>query len=145
MKNLYKLFLITFGLTLYLSQTISTANAATCNWKIRNPYTNFWDSCSGRANKYSVNGYLVFKSSTTCFKYQWTVNGKNVGTSNVLSYPITSNGSYTICVKVTDTCNSCDTTFCSTRTITCVNNCNWKGLNASTNFWDSCNTSAKTC
>lgn len=143
MKNIYKFILVFIGVSFYLSQTVSTANAATCNWKSRNAYASFWDSCSGRGYKYSVNGYLVFKSSASCFKYQWTVNGNKAGTGYVMSYPITANGSYTICVKVTDTCNSCDTTFCSTRTITCVNNCNWKALNATTNYWDSCNTSAK--
>lgn len=139
MKNLYKIILICFGTILYIDQTITLANAATCNWKSRNAYTTFWDSCSSRP---SVNAYIVFKSGSSCFTYQWTVNGKSAGNSNVMNYPISSNGTYTICVKVIDSCNNCDTTYCGSRTVTCIKStCNWKGRSAATGYWDSCNTS----
>jgi hypothetical protein len=81
----------------------------------------YWDSCAGLIYKYSLNGYIVFNSNTMpCFKYQWKVNGHPAGNDRWLYYPITENGTYNVCVTVTDTCRRCDTTFCSARYITCV-------------------------
>ncbi len=110
------------------TRTITCVNTSGCNWKSRAPYFSTWDSCTGKLNKYSVNGYVGFNySKNTCFKYQWTVNGTKVSNARMFNYPITKNGTYVVCMKVTDTCNNCDTTFCSTRNITCVNTgCNWK-------------------
>ncbi len=97
------------------------SNTVPCNWQSRNPYVNFWDSCT-TTNK-SLNGYIYFgNTANACYKYQWKVNGVLAGTTRPFTYPITQNGTYTICVSVIDTCNHCDTTFCSTRTITCFNN-----------------------
>lgn len=104
------------------------------------PYTNFWDSCSN--NKGSLNAYVAFKAKSSCFKYEWTVNGNAVGGNYyVLNYKVTQNGSYDVCVKIKDTCNNCDTTICSKRSITCFSNsstCNWASLNPYSSFWDSC-------
>ncbi len=114
-----------------------------CNWKARNPQFTTWDSCNGRFGRKSVNAYISFQNSG-CYKYQWTVNNSIVITkSNIMSYAITQNGTYTICVKVTDTCNKCDTTYCTTKTINCFSNCNWKARNPQFTTWDSCNSSRK--
>ncbi len=112
--------------------------SSTCNWKNRYPYASFWDSCKN--SKASLNGYVSFNSSSSCFKYQWTVNGNNAGTNaNKINYPVYNNGTYNLCLKVTDTCNNCDTTFCSSRVINCyAATCNWAIRYPNTSFWDSC-------
>jgi hypothetical protein len=89
-----------------------------CNWKSRNMYFSVWDSCAGVKNKVSVNGYIG--PFNGCYKYYWTVNGVSVSTARMMSYGITTNGTYNVCMKVVDTCNQCDTTFCSSRVITCA-------------------------
>lgn len=89
------------------TRTISCIKS-TCNWKNRSASTNYWDSCNTTNGKYALNGYISF-SSKSCFKYQWTVNGAAAGAHYIMNYPITANEKYVICVKVTDTCNNCDT------------------------------------
>ncbi len=93
--------------------------AKTCSWAPkRSAYFSAWDSCTGKTNKYSLNGY--FGPMNSCYKYTWTVDGVVVGTGRMISYPITKNGTYALCIKVIDTCNSCDTMICSNRVITCA-------------------------
>ncbi|MSQ79488.1 MAG: T9SS type A sorting domain-containing protein [Flavobacteriaceae bacterium] len=122
------------------------SSANTCNWASRNPYKVFWDSCT--ATSQTINGYINFNSSKSCFKYQWTVNGTKVGKGDyAIYYPITQNGTYNLCVKVMDTCNNCDTSFCSSRTITCFSSsaaCNWASRYPYKTFWDSCTKTSKT-
>ena len=111
--------------------------ATKCNWKSRNMYFSVWDSCAGVKNKVSVNGYIG--PFNGCYKYYWTVNGTAVSTARMMSYPITSNGTYNVCMKVVDTCNQCDTTFCSSRVITCAKSCSWAPKRqAYFSAWDSC-------
>jgi len=110
-----------------------------CNWKNRKPYTFSWDTCQGYGLINSVNGYISFQANSSCYKYNWTVNGKNAGNSYWVNYPITQNGTYYLCVKVTDTCNRCDTTFCMSKTISCFKNCNWSNKITAKNYIDSCN------
>ena len=118
------------------TKTISCLSS--CNWKSRNPYTYAWDSCKGTSSK--LNAYVSFNyNRASCFKYTWTINGKQAGTGNVMSYPITQNGTYTLCVKVVDTCNQCDTTLCFNKTINCFSTCNWKTRINVVNYFDSCN------
>jgi hypothetical protein len=131
--------------TTFCSTRVITCVSNTCNWKSRNPTTSFSDTCKN--NTASFNGYLNFGTSSSCFKYQWKVNGAIIGvnTNYLINYPFNYNGTYNICVKVTDTCNNCDTTFCSTRVITCLKStCNWKSRNPTAIFWDSCTTALTT-
>lgn len=108
-----------------------------CNWKSRNMYFSVWDSCAGVKNKVSVNGYIG--PFNGCYKYYWTVNGVSVSTARMMSYGITANGTYNVCMKVVDTCNQCDTTFCSSRAITCAKTCSWAPKrSAYFSAWDSC-------
>ena len=125
------LALLTFGFS-------AKSYAASCNWKNRNPYMFAWDSCKNNSSA-NVNGYISFQYNTSCFKYSWTVNGVAAGNNYVMHKNISQNGTYNICVKVTDTCNNCDTTFCTTKTINCFSNsCNWKNRNPYLFAWDSC-------
>lgn len=119
---------------------INCFSSSKCNWKSRNPYTYSWDTCKGKGYRNNVNAYISFNSNLNgCFKYNWTVNGKAAGTGNVVHYPVIENGTYTLCVKVTDTCNQCDTSFCMTRTISCFTQCNWKNRINGLIYSDSCN------
>ncbi len=110
-----------------------------CNFKAKSPYMYAWDTCKGSGGRSSVNAYISMNNSS-CLKYMWKVNGVvKTGSNNVFSYPITQNGTYTICVKVTDTCNACDTVFCITRTVNCFTNpCNFKARVPYLSLWDSC-------
>jgi hypothetical protein len=127
---------------------IGTTTTSKCNWKSRNPYFLTWDSCGSKLakNKGMLNGYIAFNyAKSSCFKYQWTVNGNNVTTNRVMTFMPSSNGKYSVCVKVTDTCNGCDTTFCSSTGITCLGStstskCDWQSRNVYFLHWDSCGT-----
>lgn len=119
---------------------ITCFTSSKCNWKSRNPYMYGWDTCKGKGYRNNVNAYISFNSNLNgCFKYNWTVNGKAAGTGNVMHYPIVENGTYNMCVKVYDTCNKCDTTFCMSKTISCFSKCIWKQKISSISYTDSCN------
>ena len=125
--------------TLFYSLVRVTCKPTTskCNWKSRNMYFNVWDSCAGVKNKVSVNGYIG--PFNGCYKYYWSVNGVTVSTARMMSYGITANGTYNVCMKVVDTCSKCDTTFCSSRVITCAKTCSWAPKrSAYFSAWDSC-------
>lgn len=131
---------ILFSLILALSTIF--ANAA-CNFGSKNPYFSTWDSC----NNSTLYGYIYFNaptSQTSCFKYTWKVNGAVVTHDRYMKQTFTSNGTYKICCSVVDTCNKCDTSFCSTRTISCFSSkCNFKSKNVYFSTWDSCTTTNK--
>jgi hypothetical protein len=95
-----------------------------CNWASRNPYFNAWDSCVANQKIYGYIGFNYSKSS--CFKYQWSVNGLNLTSSRMMNKQIYSNGYYYVSCKVTDTCSNCDTTFSKMLYIGCFNT---SGLN----------------
>ena len=104
--------------TTYSKSVTITCAGNKCAWYKRNMYFNAWDSCNGRKYKNSINGYIG--PFAGCYKYSWTVNGNKVSDSRFLNFQITQNGTYNLCMKVTDTCDKCDTTFCRSFTITCV-------------------------
>ena len=91
-----------------------------CNWKNRSPYFITKDTCIMNIKNYSVNGYISLKGTQSCYSYQWSVNGSNVGTNYYMNYAVSKNGTYRICVKVSDSCNKCDTTFCNYLKVYCV-------------------------
>jgi hypothetical protein len=49
------------------------------------------------------------------------VDGQIVSNNNYFHAPINKNGNYNVCVKITDTCNNCDTIICVNRLINCSN------------------------
>lgn len=124
-------------------QTISiSCIPSQCNWKAKFNQIRTWDSCKGYYGKTnSISGVISFNNTSNvgCFKYEWTINNSPVASSSAyFIIPLYQNGTYNICVKVTDTCNKCDTTFCATRTITCFKNCNWKKRIIGLSVYDSC-------
>lgn len=62
----------------------------------------------------------------TCLKYTYSYTSKNGSTVNMgtvykrnWEYKLPATGTYTLCMKVSDTCNKCDTTICKSITINC--------------------------
>lgn len=138
-----------FFAILFLFVTQIAKAGTTCNWMSRTPYFLTWDSCGSKSSKNQgmLNGYIAFNySKSSCLKYQWTVNGNNVTTNRAMTFMPTANGKYSVCVKVTDTCSGCDTTFCSSMGISCIGStttskCNWGSRNPYFFTWDSCGSS----
>ncbi len=87
-----------------------------CNFKARSATFTVRDTCSSTAAGLSSSIYF---SNSSCLKYNWTVNNANAGTGSGMKYNVMKNGTYVICVKVTDTCNKCDTTYCKTVNFNC--------------------------
>lgn len=121
--------------TICFSKTIKCLSN-TCAWYKRQISYNTWDSCNGVRYKSSING--AFNTQNSCYKLQWLVNNTVVSDNKNLCYQITKNGYYTLCLKVIDTCDNCDTVFCRGFNITCFPSCNWKSRNATILGWDSC-------
>jgi hypothetical protein len=124
---------------IYFTRNISCFPFCKFKANLQNFYT--WDTCQGTGRRNSLNSYIVFKNDS-CFKYEWKVNNVNAGNTNILNYPFTQNGSYKICVKVTDTCNQCDTTYCTSRVVNCIGaGCVWADKAPALAVWDSCRSS----
>jgi PKD repeat protein len=65
-----------------------------------------------------------------CHVYAFVLsNSSGSGSSSngrFFSWQAPANGSYTLCMKIKDTCNNCDTTICQTVKVNC-DPCNWTG------------------
>ena len=83
-----------------------------CNWK-----------ASGAGFQARVDCFKVSVFATDlkngCIKYSWLSGGTVFGSGLSSSRIFTANGTYTVCLKLTDTCKKCDTTICQTVTINC--------------------------
>ncbi len=126
-----------------LCKTLNFQCLKPCNWKSQNIYFRKLDSCKSQRSSQNLIGGLIFINNNyfSHYKYQWKVNGTVIaGNSGETYYNLSSNGTYTLCVKVTDSVNNCDTTLCETFVVTCINNCNWKAQNPVFTARDSCNT-----
>ncbi|MEY3982912.1 MAG: hypothetical protein RL160_469 [Bacteroidota bacterium] len=56
-----------------------------------------------------------FASNTrTCPQYKWSLGNGTYATGQQISYAYPTTGTYTVCLKVTDSCRSCDTIICKT-------------------------------
>jgi len=129
-----------------ICQSISFNCLPKCNWKGQNIDLRSTDSCkSSYVKKNSINGILYTNGNNfTRYTYEWKINGTKIhDSSSTLHYFLSSNGTYTMCVKISDTINKCDTTLCKTFTVTCVNNCNWVATKPVLSVWDSCDTHYK--
>ena len=73
----------------------------------------------------------------TCISYQWTVNGTlvdNIG-GRLKTITLPRNGTYTICLKLTNNCRKCDTVICKSVTVSCYKPpCNWAKRGAGFTF-----------
>lgn len=89
------------------------------------PWTGAGFTVSNNSSKcmYTFTGKSLSKS---CLKYQYTLStsstggGYVIGKTSTIDYQMTANGTYYVCLKITDTCNNCDTTICQTVKVDCA-------------------------
>lgn len=110
--------------------------AEKCNWKARGADFAWSVKCPN----------LILEANNLnngCIRYQFTVmnsSGSPLATFNGRTQNIgfSKNGDYYVCMKLTDTCNQCDTTICKKITINCQSPCNWKAAGAGFAFKVDC-------
>lgn len=64
----------------------------------------------------------------SCISYQWTVNGVAVDSvgGRLKTITLPKNGTYSICLKLTNLCKKCDTVICKSVTVSCYQEtCKW--------------------
>ncbi len=60
-------------------------------------------------------------ANSSCLKFIWKVDSQIVSNTYYFTAPIIRNGYHNYCVKITDTCNNCDTVICQSRYYNCNN------------------------
>lgn len=84
--------------------------------------------CAGMANfefKVECNTLIAWGKSTTqrtCPKYNWSFGNGTGGQGQQISYKYAQTGTYTVCLRVVDSCLGCDTTICKKVEIKGCNN-----------------------
>jgi hypothetical protein len=101
-----------------LCKTIKTNCKVSCNWGGKTPGFGY----GNKGCDYTFEANNMFN---TCMKYEWLDKGKVIGTGRILKLTFNTNGYSNICLKVSDTCNKCDTTICKTIQYNCASKCNW--------------------
>ncbi|MCC7299410.1 MAG: PKD domain-containing protein, partial [Bacteroidia bacterium] len=99
-----------------ICKTIEVKCAEKCNWS-QAGFTVKTD-----CKKVTVVGNY-FKNCLS-FGYSW--GDGTYSTGKVADHEYAKNGTYTICMKVIDSCNNCDTIICKKVTVECADKCNWK-------------------
>lgn len=134
----FKHYLITACIFMLTFFSANENLKASCNWQSKAITLTAFDSCFSRNN--TIIAWLNFGSKLSCYSYEWTLNGNKIGwNSSFFSTGVTSNGTYNLCVKIKDTCNNCDTTFCQSVIVNCIKpKCDWYKRNLSFTVSDSC-------
>lgn len=94
-----------------------TVAACDCDWSKAG-----W----GYANKcrdYVFEGINLNSSGSNCVKYSWYINNSFAGHGRILNHSFSQTGSYSVCLKLVDSCHKCDTVICKTVKVEC-NPCN---------------------
>lgn len=101
-------------ITLFLSA--ATQAEAKCDWYKMNPN---WS--------YSVSGGNIVAglklSNYPCIQQFWSLAGATPIKANTVTYKVTKNGVYKLCMKLYDTCNRCDTLICKEIKVDGINTC----------------------
>lgn len=91
-----------------------TVNCNTpCNWKNAGAGYTYKVDC--RTVTFTANNL-----NNGCVKYSWLSAGAVLGTGQVFTYRFNATGTYSICLKLADTCKKCDTTICQNILIDCT-------------------------
>jgi PKD repeat protein len=111
-KNIYMKLLV---LTLFLSAAMQIE--AKCDWyKMSLTWT------------YTVNGGTIAASNNLakypCVQSFWSLAGATAIKGNNITYKVTKNGIYKLCMKLYDTCNRCDTIICKEIKVDGIKSCN---------------------
>jgi PKD repeat protein len=87
-------------------------NTEKCNWK-----------AAGAAASYKVDCNKVYLEAANlnngCIKYAWSSGGAVISKSRLAYKTYSTNGNYSACLKLIDTCKQCDTTICVEFKIAC--------------------------
>lgn len=120
-------------------RTIDFQCLPACKWSEQNIQLLSWYSCNKNKDNYIESRLSTNFSHISQYKYEWKLNNSTTtDKGGKFRYDLDSNGTYTICVKVTDTFNNCDTVLCSTLNINCMAHCTWKSRIKSLTLFDSC-------
>ena len=116
-KNIYMKLLV---LTLFLSAAMQIE--AKCDWYKMSPT---WT--------YTVNGGTIAASNNLakypCVQSFWSLAGATAIKGNNITYKVTKNGVYKLCMKLYDTCNRCDTIICKEIKVDGIKSCQWYKMN----------------
>ena len=110
-KNIYMKLLV---LTLFLSAAMQIE--AKCDWYKMSPT---WT--------YTVNGGTIAASNNLakypCVQSFWSLAGATPIKAKTITYKVTKNGIYKLCMKLYDTCNRCDTVICKEIKVDGIKSC----------------------
>ena len=78
-----------------------------------------WSQSNSSCYLFNFDGYKVTDSggSNACIQYSWDFGDNTTAQGKTTKHQYLKNGSYTVCMKVWDSCNNCDTSICKTLTI----------------------------
>lgn len=105
-----------------------------CNWPSNIGFTTTLVQCP--YIKITANS-----NSDSCLVYKCYINDTMIpyygSSGRIFAYKMPKNGTYKICMKISNTCTGCDTVICTTYTTNCIgaSKCNWSnfGWNYSSN------------
>ncbi|MBS3915719.1 MAG: PKD domain-containing protein [Bacteroidetes bacterium] len=100
---------------------VECADSSKCDWSWAKLYSSISCNVVGL-------GVSAPSSNAGCYKYTYTLGNTSGSTSDnrYAKYTFTTKGTYTICVKIQDTCHNCDTVLCTSVTISCLpTKCDW--------------------
>lgn len=96
-----------------ICQRVTVNCLSPCNWKKAGAGYTYRVDC--RTVTFTANNL-----NNGCVKYSWLSAGAVLGTGQTLSYKFSATGTYSICLKLADTCKKCDTTICQNILIDCT-------------------------
>jgi PKD repeat protein len=101
---------------LYVQDTCNRCDTMICKTITVNPCNNSCHFPNTTGFTYSIKcDTVVFEGSQhNCGKYYWNLGNGTTASGRVIKVPYVTNKSYTVCMKIVDTCGNCDTTVCET-------------------------------
>lgn len=91
--------------------------AAKCNWAATGASLTYSNKC----NVYTFEGKNL-STTSNCYKYAIVVGNSGATTTyngRVATHTFKTTGTYTVCIKYTDSCKACDTSICATIKVDC--------------------------
>ena len=113
--------------TIIWSKLVINCFANKCNWPSNLGYTTTLVQCP-------YIKIVANSNNDSCLIYKCYINDSLVpyygGTGRMFAYKMPKNGTYKICMKISNPCTGCDTTICSSYTTDCIGatKCNWSNF-----------------
>ncbi len=80
-----------------------------------------WSQTNATCSTFYFDGYKVIENNNIytnpCHKYSWDFGDKITANGKTVKHEYAKSGTYTVCMKVIDTCKKCDTLICKTVTV----------------------------